>query len=650
MCGIAGFLDPGHRLDPGRYDAVAGGMADALAHRGPDDRDVWSDAEAGVALGFRRLSILDLSPAGRQPMHSADGDLVLVFNGEIYNHRALRAELSPGRTTPWRGHSDTEVLIEAIGRWGLSAALERLNGMFAIVLWDRRARLLWLARDRLGEKPLYYGWTDGAFLFASELKALARHPAWTGEIDRAALGLFLRHAYVPAPWSIFASIRKLPPGCCLAVAAGGDEAVPCAPYWSAAERAAAAAANPFGGDEDAAVARLQALVDDAVALRMEADVPLGAFLSGGIDSTTVVAAMQKARPGAVRTFCVGFPDAGLDELVHAAAVARHLGTEHTTLSVSEADCLAVLPRLASIYDEPFADPSEIPTVVLCRETRAHVTVSVSGDGGDELFGGYDRYARAAAEWRRQGAMPAPLRHGARALTRLLAGSEWRPARRLRKLAGRLAHTTPEALYRDHVSRWRPEDGLAPGLGVAPSAFDAPLAHGPPSLEQAFMLRDATTYLPDDLLVKVDRASMACGLEVRAPLLDHRIAEFAWSLPPALVVAGASKRLLREALYRRVPRALVDRPKRGFEPPLARWLTGALRPWADDLLSPDRLRRHGLVDPEIVAARWSAHRTGRRNWALALWPIIMLEAWLGEREAAAPAPPAGRILEQAGAAP
>jgi asparagine synthase (glutamine-hydrolysing) len=649
MCGIAGFLDPGHRLDPGRYDAVAGAMADAIAHRGPDDSAVWSDAQAGIALGFRRLAILDLSPAGRQPMHSPDGDLVLAFNGEIYNHRTLRAELSPGRATPWRGHSDTEVLLEAIAQWGFVAALARLNGMFAIVLWDRRARLLRLARDRLGEKPLYYGWSNGVFLFASELKALARHPAWSGAIDRAALGLFLRHAYVPAPWSIYASMRKLPPGASLAIAAGGEE-VPCVSYWHAAERAAAAAASPFRGGEAAANEELQALVDDAVAVRMEADVPLGAFLSGGIDSATVVAAMQKARPGAVRTFCVGFPDAGFDESAEAEAVARHLGTEHSTLKVSEPDCIAAVARMASIYDEPFADPSQIPTFVLCQETRTRVTVSVSGDGGDELFGGYDRYFRAAAEWRRQSTAPAPLRHGARALTRLLAGSDWHLARRLRKLAAPWARATPEALYRDHLSRWRSEDGLAPGLGAAPCGFDEPLAAGIPSLEQAFMLRDVTTYLPDDLLVKIDRASMACGLEVRAPLIDHRIAEFAWSLPPALLVTGASKRLLREALYRRVPRALVDRPKHGFEPPLARWLMEALRPWADDLLSRDRLRRHGLVDPGIVAARWSAHRAGRRNWALALWPVIMLEAWLGEREAVAPAPRLGRMPEIAGAAP
>lgn len=647
MCGFAGFLDPGRRLDPGRYEAIAAAMADALAHRGPDDRSTWSDAAAGVALGFRRLSILDLSPSGRQPMQSPDGDLVIAFNGEIYNHHALRAALGPGRAEPWRGHSDTEVLLEAIARWGVVNALGKFNGMFAITLWDRRARRLWLARDRFGEKPLYYGRCGRVFLFGSELKALKRHPAWQGEIDRRALGLYLRYGYVPAPASIFASIRKLPPGTALAIDTNGQEA-PLIAYWSAADRAAAAAAQPFRGDAAAAREALQALIDEAVALRMEADVPLGAFLSGGIDSTTVVAAMEKARPGAVTTIGVGFPGTRLDEAPHAAAVARALGTRHESLAVGERECLALVPDLASIYDEPFADASAIPTAQLCRATRGHVTVSLSGDGGDELFGGYHRYFRAAREWRQRAAAPAPIGATAAALTRLLAGSDWRPARRLRKLVRPLARATPAALYRDHVSRWRSEDGLAPGLEADTRGFEAML-DAAPSLEQGFMLCDVATYLPDDLLVKIDRASMAASLEVRAPLLDHRIAEFAWSLPPALMLEGGGKHLLREALYRRVPRALVDRPKQGFEPPLARWLEGALKPWADDLLATPRLRRHGFVDAAIVAGRWSAQRAGRRNWAAALWPILMLEAWLDVDKTAA-IPPSGRVHAAAGAAP
>ena len=626
MCGIAGFFDPGHDVDPARYEAIAGAMADRLAHRGPNDRDTWSDAAAGIALGFRRLSILDLSPAGRQPMRSADGNLVMVFNGEIYNHRALRAGLEQEGAGPWRGHSDSEVLLEAIARWGFAAALGRLNGMFAIAVWDRAARRLRLARDRFGEKPLYYGWVGGALLFASELKALRPHPLWRGDIDRAALELLLRYGYIPAPWTAFADMRKLPPGCWLEIADAGESAP--RPYWSAPEHAAAAAAAPFAGGAEAAREALQALVDDAVALRLEADVPLGAFLSGGIDSSTVVASMQRAQARAVRSFTVGFPDQTYDESAHAAAVARHLGTAHTTLAVSEHDCLDTVRSLPAIYDEPFADPSQIPTLVLCRLTRAHVTVSLSGDGGDELFGGYDRYRRAAEDWRGGERLPRALRAAARRTEAALAGRDWRPLRRLRRLAAHAAHDRPDRLYRAHVSRWHAGDGLTQGIAPHDCLLDAPLDTGLPSLEQRFMLRDATTYLPDDLLVKMDRASMAFGLEVRVPLLDHRIAEFAWSLPPALV---GEKRLLREALYRRVPRALVDRPKRGFEPPIGRWLREGLHDWADALLEPARLKRHGLVEPRIVAARWSAHRAGRRNWSQRLWPVLMLEAWLAAQD-------------------
>ena len=622
MCGIAGFFDPERRTDAAAYDAIAEAMAARLAHRGRDDRGVWSDAEAGIALGFRRLSILDLSSAGHQPMLSADGALVMVFNGEIYNHRELRAAL-PG---PWRGHSDSEVLLAAVSRWGFRAALERLEGMFAVALWDRRARRLYLARDRFGEKPLYWGWSGGVLLFGSELKALARHPCWSGALDHGALGLFLARSYVPGPFSAYAGIGKVPPGSFVALGQGGSD-VP-EPYWSAAERAAAAAASPFAGGLAAAAERLEALIDRSVALRLEADVPVGVFLSGGIDSSTVVAAMQRARTG-VRSFSIAFPDPRFDEAPFAAAIARHLGTDHTELRVSEADCLAVLPRLPEIWDEPFADASQIPTAALCRVTRSQVTVALSGDGGDELFGGYPRYAAAASSWRRIAPHPL-LRGAARRLAGAFAGAETRPARRLRKLAEGWAHADQASLYRDHVSRWRSADRVTPGLALPPSTLDAPLPAGPPSLEQRFMLLDALTYLPDDLLVKIDRASMAVGLEARAPLLDHHIAEFAWSLPPALMLEGGAKRVLREALYRRVPRALVDRPKQGFEPPIADWLRQGLRDWADDLLSPARLARTGFVDPAVVAARWREHRSGRRSWAYPLWNVLMLEAWLAAR--------------------
>jgi asparagine synthase (glutamine-hydrolysing) len=629
MCGIAGFLDPDRRTDPRAYAAIAGAMADRLAHRGPDDRGVWSDPDSGIALGFRRLSIIDLSSAGHQPMLSADGHFVMIFNGEIYNHAALRARL-PG---PWRGHSDSEVLLAAVARWGFAEALERAEGMFAIALWDRQARRLYLARDRLGEKPLYWGRSGGVLLFASELKALAFHPAWTGALDRGALGLFLAQGYVPAPYSAYAGIAKLPPGAYVAIEADGASAGPKA-YWSAVERAAAAAATPFVGDLAAATDELQALIDRSVALRREADVPVGVFLSGGIDSSTVVAAMRHAG-GDVRSFSIAFPDPLLDESAHAAAVARHLGTVHTELTVSEADCRAVLQRLPEIYDEPFADASQVPTAALCRVTRAEVKVALSGDGGDELFGGYPRYAAVAAAWRRLERRPL-ARAAARPLARALTGRSGRLARRLRKLAEAKSHRTSMSLYRNAVTWWRSYDVLAPGLSLPPTMFDAPLPEGPPSLEQQLMLVDAVTYLPDDLLVKVDRASMAVGLEARAPLLDHRIAEFAWSLPAPLMLAGGAKRVLREVLYRRVPKALVDRPKHGFEPPIGRWLREGLREWADDLLSPARLARSGVVEPRVVAARWQEHRSGRRAWSYPLWTVLTLQAWVDAVAAARPA--------------
>ncbi|HUK59113.1 MAG TPA: asparagine synthase (glutamine-hydrolyzing) [Stellaceae bacterium] len=629
MCGIAGFFDPDHRIDPAQYEGIARAMAARLVHRGPDAEGSWCDAAAGIALGFRRLAILDLSPAGHQPMLSADGRYVLTFNGEIYNHRELRRDLSG---IAWRGHSDSEALIEGIARWGFRETLTRANGMFAIAAWDRRERRLHLARDRFGEKPLYCGWIDGVLLFASELKALAAHPLWTGALDRPAIGAYLRYGFVPAPSSAFAGVRKLTAGCTAEISASRRE-TDATPYWSAPERAAAAAAQPFAGSFDAAAEQFQTLLDDAVAIRLEADVALGAFLSGGIDSSSVVAAMQKARPG-TKSFCVGFPDAGFDEAPHAAAVARKLGTEHETLRVSERECLEFLPQAAAAYDEPFADPSAVPTLILSHLTREHVTVALSGDGGDELFGGYARYARAAAEWQQLAARPAWARSVAGAAARALAGAELRPVRRLRRIFGNAAHASPEALYRNHLASTRPEDGLAPTAGEAASLLDAPLDEGLPSLPQQFMLRDTITYLPDDLLVKIDRASMAFALEVRAPFLDPRIAEFAWSLPEDFV---AEKRLPRAALYARVPRALVDRPKHGFEPPLARWLAQGLRGWADERLDPARLERHGFVAPPIISARWRAHREGRRNWARVLWPVLVLEDWL-ERQNAHSSPP------------
>lgn len=629
MCGVVGVLDPGFGRSggPEAITGLIGAMADTLVHRGPDDKGVWVDADAGVALGFRRLAILDLSAQGRQPMTSASGRYVIVFNGEIYNHGELRQRLEGDGARRWRGHSDTEILLAYIDRHGVEETLGQLNGMFAIGLWDRERRELWLARDRMGEKPLYYGECRGVFFFSSELKALRRHPAFDPELDGEAVALFLRHAFIPSPHSIYRGISKLSPGHVLRIPIDEWSAAP-RPYWHAADVAEAQAAAPFAGTEAEAMERLGELTEDAVKLRSVADVPLGAFLSGGIDSSTVVAAMTRTQaPGNVRTFSVGFEDPRYDESPHAEAVARHLRTDHTTLMMSEDDCLEVVLKLPQMFDEPFADPSGIPTAVLCRLTAGHVTVSMSGDGGDELFGGYARYLRAARAWSKVAGTPQPLRALARSLVAMTAGKHTRPLRRLRKLAEGFSHADPYSLYLDYIGWWRTADGVAaaPVSPATPVHLPAPTVSR--SLARNFMFADTRLYLPDDLMVKVDRASMAVGLESRAPFLDHRLVEFVWSLPDAMIVERPNKGLLRDVLYRSVPRDIVDRPKQGFEPPIAGWLRGALRDWADGLLAEKRLSDDGLVNPAVVRARWRDHATGRRDWTYSLWTVLMLEAWL-----------------------
>jgi asparagine synthase (glutamine-hydrolysing) len=624
MCGFAGVLRAGDVAAPGAgtLAARAGAMASALAHRGPDDADDWADDEAGIALSFRRLSILDLSEQGRQPMPSHCGRYVIAYNGEIYNHRELRGEL--GDDLPWRGHSDTEVLLAAIARFGVVPALERLNGMFAFALWDRTQRELWLARDRFGEKPLYVGQAGEDLVFASELRALSRHPRFRGEPDAEALTLFLRYGYVPGPLTAYREVRKLLPGHVLRVRGDGQELVS-TPYWDPVERARCCAEAPFTGGMPEAREALTALIDDATARRTIADVPLGAFLSGGIDSSTVVAAMAHAG-SEVRTFSIGFEDPRFDESPYAAAVASHLGTRHRSITVSAGDCLAVVDRLHRIYDEPFADASQIPTVLLCQLTRAHVTVSLSGDGGDELFGGYPRYRDTPPRWARIAALPAPLRAGSRLAWRALASHPGRLARKLRRGLRDPGVGDRQALFRNRMSHWLPGEALrdtpAESLSMTTRARTGSIADA----ALAFMVFDAVTYLPDDLQVKMDRASMGVSLEVRAPLLDHRLAEFAWRLPPALSVQAPGKRLLREVLYQRVPRSLLERPKRGFEPPIGDWLRGPLRERAEHYFAPATLARHGLIDPRHVAQRWQEHLAGR-NRAHALWTVFMLGAWL-----------------------
>jgi len=626
-------------------------MTQALVHRGPDDDGHWFDADAAIALGHRRLSIVDLSPAGHQPMLSASGRWVIAYNGEIYNHRDLRGDLErSGKAPPWRGHSDTESLLAAIEAWGVQVALERSAGMFAFALWDRDERSLWLARDRFGEKPLYYGWNRGVFLFGSELKALKAFPGFDAPVDRQALALYLRHNAVPAPFSIHQGIHKLLPGHWMQMPAHmlehGGLGEPVA-YWLASEHAHAGKKNPFTGDEIEATAALEHLLRDAVGRQMVADVPLGAFLSGGVDSSVVVAMMQVQSPRPVRTFSIGYEEAAYNEAEHSAAIARHLGTDHTEMYVTPEDAMAVIPHLAGMYDEPFADSSQIPTTLVARLARKHVTVALSGDGGDELFGGYSRYFLAARLWRRLASIPVSLRKVASSAILSLPVGVWNavyrlasplvpkqhrlslPGDKIHKGAAVLYAGSGEALYRDLITHWQPE-ALLHDVDE-PHRFGPVRGRGFDNLAEHMMLEDACHYMSEDNLVKVDRAAMACSLETRVPLLDHRVFEFAWRLPfDFKIKGGTGKHLLRQVLYRHVPQSLIDRPKMGFGVPIDHWLRGLLKEWGEELLNPQRLKSEGYFDPEPIRRRWREHQAGTRNWQYHIWDILMFQAWLDEQ--------------------
>lgn len=646
MCGIAGFLQPaGFPVAEG--EARARAMANRLVHRGPDDEGVWCDGEAGTALAHRRLSILDLSPSGHQPMFSASGRYVTVFNGEIYNYGTLRDELEGSALMRgWRGHSDTEVLLAGFEAWGIEATLSRTVGMFAIAVWDCRERSLSLVRDRMGEKPLYYGWQGGTFLFGSELKALRAHPAFAGNVDRRALALLLRYAYVPTPYSIHEDIAKLQPGTVLTLAHGVREPV-IRPYWTLNGAVERGLRSPFVGSDAEAVDALEAKLRESVGLQMVADVPLGAFLSGGVDSSTVVALMQAQSARPVRTFTIGFQEKAWNEAVYAKAVASHLGTDHTELYVSREDVLGVVPDLPHCYDEPFADASQIPTILLARLARHHVTVSLSGDAGDEMFGGYSRYFMARALWDRVGRVPAPLRGLAAGGLAGLSPAAWsrlgrpiggllpgdlrnRPLGvRAHQLAELLSAREPEDIFHGIVSHWHDPAAVVIGAIEPPTVFTErtgwPTAAG---FEQRMMYLDALSYLPDDVLAKVDRAAMAASLETRVPLLDHRIVEFAWSLPLRLKIRdGRGKWILRQVLDRHVPRDLIERPKIGFGVPLATWLRTGLRDWAEDLLDESRLRQEGFLEPGPIRRKWEEHQSGEQNWHHCLWNVLMFQAWL-----------------------
>jgi asparagine synthase (glutamine-hydrolysing) len=623
-------------------------MADQLVHRGPDDSGVWVDGEAGIALGFRRLAILDLSPAGHQPMTSSNGRYVIVFNGEVYNFAELRRDLE-SRGHSFRGHSDTEVMLEAVSEWGLEAAVKRFVGMFAFALWDRHARVLHLVRDRLGIKPLYCGCQNKTFLFGSELKALRVHPDFQPEINRGALALYLRYAYIPQPYSIYQGIWKLPPGCILSLRAGtqtSSELSGAAPYWSAKEVYENGAASPFRGSEGEAIEELDRLLRESVRLRMIADVPLGAFLSGGIDSSTVVALMQAQSHRPVKTFTIGFHAQEFNEAAHARTVAAHLGTEHTEMYVTPKEAMDVIPKLPTLYDEPFADSSQIPTYLVSALTRRHVTVSLSGDGGDELFGGYQRYSNARRFWKNVRRFPHFTRKALARVIRVCKPATYdrligglasllprlaRPStvgERMYRLAEVLTATNPEELYRQLASYWNSPAEVVLDANELPvlltqSSDWARLA----DISQRMMFLDLATYLPDDILAKVDRASMGVSLEARVPILDHRVVEFAARLPISMKVrSGQGKWLLRQLLYRYVPRELVERPKMGFSVPIEDWLRGPLRDWAEGLLNQDRLRREGFFRPEPIGELWAEHLSGQRNWHGHLWNVLMFQAW------------------------
>lgn len=653
MCGLTGFLTPGGG-DAAAMAEQARICAEAIAHRGPDDAGVWVDAEAGLALGHQRLSIIDLSPQGHQPMASHCGRWIIAFNGEIYNFPSLGTRLEDEGEV-FRGHSDTEVLLQGFARWGVARTLGEANGMFAFALWDRAERRLTLGRDRFGQKPLYYGRCGDTLLFGSELKALRAHPAFTAGIDRGALTLYLRHAYVPAPMTIHEGIRKLPPGTTLEIEADGTIGAPRA-YWSAAAVAEAAMADPFTGTPEEAVAALEALLRDAVGLCMISDVPLGAFLSGGIDSSTVVALMQAQSGRPVRTFSIGFDVPGFNEAEHAKAVARHLGTEHTELYVTEAEAQAVIPRLPALYDEPFADSSQIPTFLVSQLARRHVTVALSGDGGDELFCGYNRYGQGFAMARRLAPLPRWLRAAAAgAMTAVPPAAydrlgAWPPGLRripqigdkAHKLAGIIDASDWPAMYHRLTSLWQDPARAVVGGYEPPTPHASP--DGWPPLDgplHQMMLLDAETYLPDDILAKVDRAAMGVSLESRIPLLDHRVYEFAWRLPLALKTRGGKgKWPLREVLMRHVPRAIVERPKMGFGVPIREWLRGDLRDWAEDLLTERALTEDGLFDPAPIRRLWAEHLSGARNWHHQLWCVLMFQAWWRSAQPVNRAPASG----------
>jgi len=641
MCGIAGLIENKGTALAADLKAMGRAMAATLAHRGPDDSGVWVDAEHGVALAHTRLAIIDLSPAGAQPMVSGCGGFVLSYNGEIYNAAELRGELESSGCK-FLGHSDTEVIVVGCARWGVAATVKRLIGMFAFALWDRRNKRLVLVRDRLGIKPLYWGHHGGRFLFASELKAFVALPDWRGEIDRDALAAYMRLSYLPSPQCIYKGLKKLEPGAMLELGADGEPVI--SQYWSLADAVAEARSSPLELSDAEACDALESLLGDAVKRRMVADVPLGAFLSGGIDSSATVALMQAHSSTPVRSFSIGFNESEYNEADHAKAVAAHLGTDHTELYVTPEEAQNVIPKLPTIYDEPFADSSQIPTFLVSQMTRSHVTVALSGDGGDELFAGYNRYtqgARAASIARR---LPISSRKALQRVITTISPTSWSklfqlvPASIRPRMAGDKLHKLAVVLgedemgyYRHLVSQWDGAWALVKGAAEPKGLYqDASLMARFDDHIDWMQYIDTLTYLPGDILTKVDRASMAVALEARVPMLDHRVVEFSWRLPMSMKIRnGHGKWLLRQMLYRHVPKALIERPKMGFGLPISEWLRGPLKEWCEDLIAPDALERAGYLDPAPIQQKWREHLDGTRNWQYVLWNVLMFEAWRRE---------------------
>lgn len=656
MCGFTGFLSRNSFSDGATISSLLQRMVNTLVSRGPDDSGVWHETAAAVTAGLahRRLSILDLSPAGHQPMICHAERYVIAFNGEIYNHLDLRSELEDsGHNFIWRGHSDTETLLSGFLAWGVLATIKRCTGMFAFALWDRKEQLLTLGRDRLGEKPLYYGWQGqgekACFLFGSELKALKEHPSFDAQIDRDALCLLMRHNYIDAPHSIYQNISKLAPGHILTVSMQRPEPLLEA-FWSLTEVAEAGVLNPLQGGTEQVTDELEKLLKSAVRQQMLADVPLGAFLSGGIDSSTIVALMQAQSSRPVKTFSIGFHDEGYNEAVHAKLVAQHLGTDHTELYVTPEQALDVIPKLPKLYCEPFSDSSQIPTYLVSQLARQKVTVALSGDAGDELFCGYSRYTMARNLWAKTSRLPYSLRGQSAAAIQAVSPGTWNtllspvvpllPSNlrhanlgdKLHKGAALLSAKNADELYLKLISNWEPESVVIGGKDPSTVLRGSPLTLAGLDNIQRMMALDTITYLPGDILAKVDRAAMGVSLETRVPFLDHRVVEFAWRVPQTMKLhSGLGKWILRQVLYRHVPKELIERPKMGFSVPIGNWLRGPLRPWAEELLDESRLRQDGYFNPVIIRKKWTEHLSGQRNWQHQLWSVLMFQAWLSEMD-------------------